>query len=110
MRATEFANPTKINSEFVVNNPISDPLVVDALYNDPWYGLYNPDNYAHWNVLLDNDNSTVAVNLRLAWKSELRTYFGLNFEQVDEMEVNWNNYYANQAAIIYVLPPVLPTY
>jgi hypothetical protein len=35
MRATEFSNPAKINSEFVVNNPISDQNIVDALYNDP---------------------------------------------------------------------------
>ncbi len=47
MRATDFSNPAKINSEFVVNNPISDQNIVDAMYNDPWYGLNNPDNYAN---------------------------------------------------------------
>ena len=99
MRATEFATSAKINSEFVVNNPITDPLLVDALYNDPWYGLDNPDNYAHWNALLNEtmtgDNSTDAINLRLAWKTELRSYFSLSVEQVDEMEQNWNTFYSN---------------
>ena len=78
MRATEFKNINKINSSFVVNNPISDTNIVNALYYDPWYGLNNADNYAHWNVLLLDDNSITAVNMRGAWKAELRTYFGLN--------------------------------
>lgn len=95
MRATEFKTINKINSEFVVNNPISDPNVVNALYYDPWYGLNDPNNYAHWNALMNDDNSTTAINLRIAWKAELRTYFGLNVNQVDEMEQNWNIFYAN---------------
>jgi hypothetical protein len=42
----------------------------------------------------------LAIKDRAAFKAELRTYFGLSFAQVDEMEQNWNSYYNNNAAII----------
>jgi len=45
MRTTEFKSDTKINSEFVRLNPITDQAVVTALYTDPWYGLNNDANY-----------------------------------------------------------------
>jgi len=45
MLATEFKSETKINSEFVLNNPITNPAVVTALYTDPFYGLNNDTNY-----------------------------------------------------------------
>ena len=44
-----------------------------ALYTDPWYGLQNADNYLQWNVLLADADPLE----RLAFKAELRTYFGL---------------------------------
>jgi hypothetical protein len=47
---------------------------------------------------------------RLAFKAELRTYFSLSQAQVDEMEVNWNAYYNNNAAIINALAPSGPDY
>jgi hypothetical protein len=41
-----FLTSSGINNYLLVNNPISDPLLLDAIYNDPWYGLYNVENYA----------------------------------------------------------------
>ena len=52
MRATEFKDSDQINSKFVNENPISNPAIVTALYNDPYYGLGDVDNYSDWNVLL----------------------------------------------------------
>lgn len=46
----------------------------------------------------------------LAFKTELRTYFGLSVAQVDEMEVNWNNYYNNNAKTINSMIPTQPDY
>jgi hypothetical protein len=74
MQATEFKSESKINSEFLKVNPISDPAVVTALYTDPWYGLNNADNYLQWKVLQVGQDPLE----RLAFKSELRTYFGLS--------------------------------
>lgn len=102
MLATEFKSETKINSEFVLNNPITNPAVVTALYTDPFYGLNNDTNYFQWNVLLTNQDPLE----RATFKAELRTYFDLSVAQVDEMEQNWNTYYNNNAAIINVLAPV----
>ena len=45
----------------------------DIMYNDPYYGLADYNNYYHWNALLE---STVATE-RIAWKWELKTYFDL---------------------------------
>jgi len=45
MLATEFKSEAKINAEFVAQNPISNPAVVNALYTDPFYGLNNDTNY-----------------------------------------------------------------
>ena len=104
MAGTEFKSSSKINSEFVVNNPISDVNVVNAIYTDPFYGLNNENNYLQWNVLMADADPLE----RAAFKAELRTYFGLNQAQVEEMETNWNAYYQNNAAIINALAPSPP--
>lgn len=106
MMGTEFKTESKINSEFVRLNPIKDALIVTALYTDPWYGLNNDANYLQWNVLMASADPLD----RLAFKAELRTYFSLSQAQVNEMEVNWNAYYKNNAAIINVLAPAGPGY
>jgi hypothetical protein len=74
MRGTEFKTEAKINSLFVAKNPIQDPAVVTALYTDPWYGLNNETNYLQWQALYATEDPLV----RLAFKSELRTYFSLS--------------------------------
>jgi hypothetical protein len=81
MLGTEFKSETKINSEFLKLNPISNPAVVTALYTDPWYGLNNDANYLMWNVLKADQDPLD----RLAFKSEIKSYFGLSQAQVDEM-------------------------
>jgi hypothetical protein len=72
MRGAEFSDYTKINKEFVHDHPVSD-TVEQALYNDPWYGLSNPDNYMHWQALMVTSDPLE----RLSWKAEIRSYFGL---------------------------------
>ena len=47
---------------------------------------------------------------QLAFKGELRSYFGLTQAQVDEMQVNWNTYYQNNANIVVTLPPLALEY
>ena len=63
--------------------------VEEAIYNDPFYGLNNLENYFHWNAFLSTANPLA----NLAWSWEVRTYFGLTIEQVAEMEVNWRELY-----------------
>jgi hypothetical protein len=53
MSTNYFTDISTINSDFVSQNQISDPAVVDALWNDPYYGLSNPANYVRWGVLAD---------------------------------------------------------
>ena len=46
---------------------------------------------------------------QLAWLWELRTYFGLSYAQVMEMQVNWNLFYNDKAPIVIEsLPSVDP--
>lgn len=101
MRSTEFKDSSQINKIFVKENPISDPNIVEALYNDPYYGLINVDNYPDWNVLLASSDSMQ----RQAFKTELMTYFKLNRAQVDEMESQWNNFYEANRRIVVTLCP-----
>ena len=53
MKTNYFTDISTINSVFVSQNQISDPDVVDALWNDPYYGLSNSANYVRWGVLAD---------------------------------------------------------
>ena len=34
-----FTSASGINNHLLVNNPISDSLLLDAIFTDPWYGL-----------------------------------------------------------------------
>ena len=83
--------PASINTYLTINNPVTDPNVLNAMFDDPFYGLNNPQNYPRWNALQERDFNATATNKRLAWQAELRTYFALNSAQVQELTVNWNN-------------------
>ena len=63
-----------------------------ALYEDPWYGLQHKANYPHWNNLIYTEDSELKMK-QLAWIWEMRTYFGLSFNQVQEFQANWNKYF-----------------
>jgi hypothetical protein len=51
MQATYFPDAASINTNLLINNPISDPNVLDVVYTDPYYGLGNAANYDRWQVL-----------------------------------------------------------
>ena len=51
MQTNLFTDAVSINTNLLINNPILDPAVLDAVFNDPYYGLNNPANYNRWNVL-----------------------------------------------------------
>lgn len=105
MRASNFNKETKINNLFLAGNPTT-LAIQNALYTDPWYGLDNEDNYFTWQALRTGADPLA----KLAFKSDLRTYFGLSKVQVDQMETNWNIFYDQQALIVNQLPPVSETY
>lgn len=66
-------------------------MVSQEIYDNAWYGLSNYENYYRWNVLkFAGSGNQTEVNAMLAFKSELRTYFGLNTAQVEELATNWN--------------------
>ena len=87
----------------MAQNPVSDEQE-DALFNDPFYGLNNFENYARWNNLLylDEDADILKKQQQAVWMWELRTYFGLTFAQLQEMQTNWNTYYADALNEIYL--------
>jgi hypothetical protein len=39
MQTQYFANASGINTYLLPNNPISDQVLLDAIYTDPYYGL-----------------------------------------------------------------------
>jgi hypothetical protein len=82
MKTNYFPDATGINTNLLVNNPITDPAVLDIVYNDPYYGLGNAANYDRWQVLQSSNVNTTEINKKIAFQSELRTYFQLDSAQV----------------------------
>ena len=67
MKSQYFSSEDGINQYLAVNNPISNPAVVTAMYTDPNYGLNSFENYDQWQVLQSADIETTAVNKKLAF-------------------------------------------
>ena len=66
------------------------------MFNDPYYGLRNSDNYFHWNALLETADPLESV----AWYWELNTYFGLSILQIEELTENFRDSYADAMSIV----------
>ena len=86
------------------------------MYNDPVYGLHletsdgQPDytNYAYWQHLYPTTDD-LSKQSQMAWEWELRTYFNLTFNQVQEMKTNWKTYYDdNEQKVLNLIPSVAP--
>lgn len=84
-----------INTVLLPFNQITNQAVLNALYDDPWYGLNNWQNYPRWQVLAPGNSNLTAVNEKLAWQGELRQAFGLDSAQVQALTTNWNNLWTN---------------
>jgi hypothetical protein len=70
-------------------NPITDPSLLDAMFTDPFYGLNDFENYAHWQTFGLSGTEAEIVNKKLAWAVEVQFYFGLTKSQVVELSTNW---------------------
>ena len=92
-------NETDINLNLVPKKHVTDEQQT-ALFTDPWYGLQNFTNYMHWNKFVNTEDPKRKLQ-KLAWFWELRSYFGLSFDQVTEMATNWNAWYNEQTRIVY---------
>lgn len=76
--------------------------VARQIYLDVYYGLGNETNFVLWNALHTSGDPLE----RVAWKWELRTYFGLTYAQVAELEQNWNILYQQSCDVIIASLPV----
>lgn len=70
MQTTYFPTASDINNSLMPNNP-ADTATTDAMFNDPWYGLSNPENYGHWHALVTLTGDSEEANKRLAFFIEL---------------------------------------
>jgi hypothetical protein len=71
MQQNYFIDSNSINTYLLPNNPISDQLVLDAMFTDPFYGLNNFENYAHWQTFGLSGSETEIVNKKTAWAVEV---------------------------------------
>ena len=92
MKTEDFVTFFSINSNFVHEHKV-DTSTRDALWYDEFYGLKESVNYYHWNNLLYTTDE-LKTRKKLFWFWELKTYFGLSFDQIYEMEGNWNDYFS----------------
>ena len=95
MGTSEFKTWEHMNAVLLPNAPLSDAKA-QVLYDDPYYGLGDPNNYYHWNSFL----STTAPQEKIAWRWEVKTYFDLTQAQVDEIETNWNTFYSDKYDLV----------
>ena len=96
MGAAQFSTFEKMNGVLCPKHPFTDAKA-ERIFNDPYYGLNNPDNYYHWNAFLYTTTDTE----RIAWKWEMKTYFDMTLQQVAEIEENWNTMYADALTTVY---------
>lgn len=66
-------------------------------------------NYAFWQKLYETTDPA-ALQEQMVWEWELRSYFGLSFDQVQEMKTNWNTYYNDNVNKVINLPPTQEPY
>ena len=66
------------------DNPVT-AAQKDAIFNDAVYGLSNVANLGKWNIGLNSGNQ----QKELSFKMELKSYFGLNDAQIQELTDNW---------------------
>ena len=85
-----------MNKVLCPQHPFS-PAKAEIMYNDPYYGLFDANNYYHWNAFLYTTTETE----RVAWKWEMKTYFDITLAQVAEIEANWNSMYTDALTTVY---------
>lgn len=66
-------------------------------------------NYAHWDNLVKTTDPA-KKQAQSVWEWELRTYFGLTFEQVQEMKENWNLFNTGTTNFVMTQWPSNSTY
>lgn len=78
---TVLRSEREINRYFIPDNR-ADHEVAKALWKDDNYGLKTETlNYGYWNMLKYSDEPMLQKK-NLFWKWELKTYFGLSFDQI----------------------------
>lgn len=98
MQASQFKSQARINQLFLSGNHCTAEQE-QVLYEDPWYGLNDYAHYDHWQNLITTEDED-AKKLQMAFVWELRSYFGLSFSQVKEMQTNWNNFYNDEIQVV----------
>jgi hypothetical protein len=110
MQQTYFTSSSGINNYLLPTDPITNSTVLDAVFNDPFYGLNNSTNYAHWQTFGLAGSEPEIVNKRIAWATEVCFYFGLSKGQVETMYNNWNSLYTQTYNVVKKSWPSLPAY
>ena len=105
MKQMPFKDAESASQALCPTNKLSQEQA-DRIYNDPYYGLYDANNYYRWNGFLED---TIATE-NAAWRWECKTYFGLTFDQLDEMQANYRVYYNDQLDTATLLLPTPEEY
>lgn len=110
MLANYFPSSAGINTYLLASSQATQAQI-DAMYNDYYYGLNNPENYWKWNQLaVTGSNNVTAWNLRLGFQSELKTVFNLNYNQIQSLTNSWNNLFSQSSFQFFAAQPTTNTY
>ena len=94
---SEMSSADNITHNLLTEHPVTVEQA-GRLWDDPYYGFGSRNvnegafvNYWHWEKLL-NTTDPYKMQEKVAFEWELRTYFGLSFDQVDEIATKWSNF------------------
>ena len=72
-----------------------------ALWNDPDFGLKDPNNFVRWDALVYVRDPV----LFMQFINELKLHFGLTHEQVIQCQANWNSHFTESLDFIGEVTP-----
>ena len=100
MMSEVYKDADAINRLLLEGDTTTLPQAV-AIFEDPYYGLNDFNNYKKWGSLLAGPWAT----LESAWKWELKTYFGLSDAQVVTVQKNFiNQFETTKPEMLNALP------
>jgi hypothetical protein len=88
----ESLGPNLFDSEFDTLTPEQ----ADAIWNDPDYGLKDPNNFIRWDPLIYGRDPVLLVSLN----NELKMRFNLSRELINKCQVNWNSQFKESLEFI----------
>lgn len=96
---SNFNSAANIKANLFGGDNIDNPTL-QAIYDDPFYGLSNLDNYAKWQALMSTSRTE-----RRQFQTELMSFYGLSRDQVREAAYRWAHFFNSTQSLVKIFCP-----